>query len=418
MTQSFSVEKFPSGLYQGIWSNDLGERVIFKARKVFQEKDSLRGMLEVVLEAYGESLTLYFGSANFTGANSRTSLAKSLQQAAPSSIDIPWHDLVNAFANKVVRLYFTPPKPVKLSRATVSERSFLLYPILPEGYPSLIFAPGGSGKSLLAVFISMLVQNGYDINFQPTGKKYNVMYLDWEMDQNEIARRCSMFDITQDLEYPYYMQCYLPLNAMIDDLLDIVTRENIKLVVIDSAAPALGNDINDSTSVVKLFDAVRMLNVIGVTVLVLTHVSKAHKEKEDGAMPIGSVYFENLSRLAWELKYRSGDRIMDVALLCRKTNFGKLPPVGFRFVFDEGFIAVNKLADPETVGTTVETTQEEAILSVLATGPASADEIAKEIGIRSDRVWTLLARLKKEGVVEQIERGKWKLNSKFLSKAS
>jgi hypothetical protein len=401
------IEKTPAG-FVGVADFNTAT-LVFELSKFHEKNEALTCFVQVSATTPDQSLVIFRGRTNLTSTRSRNDLARHLAKLTRDLIleEIPWTELIDGLSNRILAMYYAPPE---LKRITPSnpEIEFLLEPLLVKGHPSLIYAPGGAGKSFLAMFIALLVQNGLDLNFQKTRDPINVLYLDWEMDEHEAQRRFAM--LTQgdsDLMMPFYSQCVIPLADIIDNILQPLLKNDIKLVVIDSAAPALGGDINDASQVIRFFGAVRQLTATGITVLILTHVSKAHKEKDDAALPIGSVYFVNLSRLTWELKYHVEGHAVDLALFCRKSNFGKMPSVGFKLIFEDGFVFVSKLRNPDALGTTKDLTQKEAILSVLLEGPATVKEIADAVGISKEQVWARLAELKREGKVRSAGRGIW-----------
>ena len=76
-------------------------------------------------------------------------------------------------------------------------------------------------------------------------------------------------------------------------------------------------------------------------------------------------------------------------------------------IFEDGFVGVSKLRNPDALGTTKDLTQKEVILSVLLEGPATVKEIADAVGISKEQVWARLAELKREGKVRSAGRGIW-----------
>jgi len=68
------------------------------------------------------------------------------------------------------------------------ERRYLLYPLLPLNLPTLIYGEGGVMKSYLALFIGLTVQGGIEeLQWRP--QQGNVLYLDYETDEDEIDYR-------------------------------------------------------------------------------------------------------------------------------------------------------------------------------------------------------------------------------------
>jgi len=71
--------------------------------------------------------------------------------------------------------------------------SFLLKPLILENHPNVIYAPGGSGKSYLALFAAFLLACGASSNnltCDPEPRR--VWYLDWELSEGDMKARAKM----------------------------------------------------------------------------------------------------------------------------------------------------------------------------------------------------------------------------------
>ncbi len=404
-------KKLPSGY---ILTEDVDFATIeLQIIKLTESRDTLSGILSITVYLPEKTSRLYLGKFNVLSSQTRSRLASYIAKISPNTLDLSkedWHALIEKFSQKVIEAYYQPEMPEKIEPLENVHVNFLLYPLLPEAHPVLMYAPGGSGKSLLAMYISMFVQNGISWDGEYETKQGNVLYVDWEVDKREAQRRFGMIkksfeaDFPQ-LDYPYYKRALLNLKDEIDDILLFVVKKNVTLVIIDSAGPAVGGELNNAEKVIEFFSNVRKITSTGATCLILTHVAKAEKNGDERS-PLGSVYFENLSRLTWEVKYELlENKVMDFALIPRKSNFGKLPSVGLRAVFDFGGIYFTQVdAEAITNGTI-----KDLILGILVKNSEgmTARDLANVLGIKKDKIYVHLSKLKKQGKVDNTGDGRW-----------
>jgi RecA-family ATPase len=73
--------------------------------------------------------------------------------------------------------------------AEPAPREWLVEDLLPKGAPSKLYGDGGLAKSYLALHRSTTVAAGYEEWLGHRVKKFPVLYLDFELDVDEQARR-------------------------------------------------------------------------------------------------------------------------------------------------------------------------------------------------------------------------------------
>lgn len=73
------------------------------------------------------------------------------------------------------------PRPVGVN--------YRLDPMLPLNMPVILYGEGGSGKSTFAAAIAVSVQSGIVVVEGFIPRRANVLYLDWEGDQDQINDR-------------------------------------------------------------------------------------------------------------------------------------------------------------------------------------------------------------------------------------
>jgi len=406
------VEKSPLGAH-GVEYHPMGTIEFSLTRVVEDEHTS--GLLTVKgFLADGSKMHIYTGRLSLSSAQSRKNVANYIKNVVAGSPfeNVDWVKLIERFSNDVFTLLHSPneAKALELSE-TPPTVEYLLYPLLPARVPALIYAPGGAGKSIVALYIATLLQSGYDLNYRQQ-EPVNVLYVDWELDYRLTNTRFNQLVIDIDEKRPpLYLPAIRPLWDEIYNIVENITKHKIKLVILDSAALASGGDLIDSANVIRFFGEVRKLTDMGVTVLIISHVSKAHKEKDDGAMPIGSVFFENLARMTWELKFwrsPTDEKTFIYALYNRKSNFGYHEPLGLKVLWQDGFAFISR-ADAELKTNVTGNTVRDVVYSLLLEeGEMSPADLAKLIGASQQVIWNALSELKKQGLAENVSRGKWR----------
>ena len=353
---------------------------------------------------------------NLLAPRSITTLANQLSNLYPND----WHNILQASVTQVAEATMCPPEPEALNLTDNTAPTFLVDNFLLEQAPILWFAPGGSGKSFLALALAICIENGWDFfgDCQPA----NALYLDWETDIREMNRRASLlvggltevYETSKEkIRLPGYMRMDLPLVNAIDGLIETCYNHNIKFTIIDRVAPAQSADLNSPADTTKFFTAVRKLNTAGITTLMVTHVSKG--EKKDGnakRTPFGSVFFENFPRLTWELRseYDEQNKSFLFGIFCRKSNVGKLEPKGIRMTFLSSKVEMEYVDPEETEINDEKQTLSNLILALLEEKDMSVKEISDVLQANPGSVRTILNRLKNKGSVTVIPSGEWSLN--------
>ena len=275
---------------------------------------------------------------NLSSTRSRTELSNVLTKRN-SAFD--WPTLLEVACVRTAEEWRRGEPVVDLSAIDAPETdSYLVEKLLPEGETTVIFADGGSGKSIFALAVGIAVRTGTAL---PNGlrphKQGNVLYLDWETNAREQAKRIRWLSKGLGIAPPTIL--YRPMyRALADDISRIrqeVTRHAVELVIVDSIGPACGGEPENAETILRVFNAMRSLSPASRQVI--SHVSRAGAEQKNGAArPFGSAFVSNMARSVWELR-RSGegtDSGISVALYHRKTNAGRLqPPMGFEILFDE-----------------------------------------------------------------------------------
>ncbi len=293
---------------------------------------------------------------------------------------------------------------------------FLIPPLVEADGVTVLFAPGGSGKSMLSLLVTLTVASGapqagvlFDGGPSVVGP---VAILDWEAGAVTQKRRLDRLAQGLAMNPPrniLYRRETAPLHSTVDRLAEQFEEEGVVFAVVDSLGLARGGAPEDAEATIRTFAAMREL---GVPVLAIDHLAKAQMDVKPGQRhAIGSVYTTNASRRAWALTGRSDGTSMVVRVECTKVNDGLRPePRAWRFTFDPDGTLV-KPWDPEETAP-IAKTHWEVVADAIANSPGRAlftQEIAELTGIPVDQVRVIANR--KTDVFRRVRNGVWGLAS-------
>ncbi len=334
---------------------------------------------------------LHQARLNLLNTSARRTLAKTLEDAFPLD---QWEAIVEQLSCLALGEWREGEPVLYLSSTDeVQPRRYLVEPLVPEGQPSIVFGPGGIGKSTLCLYLASAVASGIvpdslEWKAQNTGE---VLYLDYEGDPDEQRRRLRGIAAGLGVEVGvHYKRLGTPIPKCLDRLLELRTEIDPALVVVDSLALAAGGDNVSADCATELYAALRQLNT---TVLIVAHPPKNAEKKS----VYGSAFYEYLARNIWEARgyVNSGGDGVTLALHNTKANYGrKQRPTGVELVWGEDCITaatVETRSIPEEVEKMSLT---ERILALLPdTGPMTAGDLAGAVGSTPDTVGRTLRRL-------------------------
>ena len=354
---------------------------------------------------------LHLARFNLSSTTSRERLAKTLTARTPGFEKFDWFYALERLCQGVMKSESEgqPYLEVGQSGGGSSEELYLVEPLIPANVPSIIYAEGGSGKSVFALANALSIKTGWQYvpGFLPveTGE---VLYLDWETDANVINHRIQRISqgVGQAAPRIFYRRCIRPLYEEAEDIAGQVAERGVKFLVIDSAGMAMGGagergDANENT--LRMFDAIRHINI---STQIIDHVSKQEarlKGKVRGRLPYGSIYKVNLSRSAWEIRTEVDDEDEDrikATFIHVKANDSKLhdditvdiewTPGGGPIKFMEAENAAAVQIEKDAI--------REAVIEVLAekSRPMSrtaVSDILEPYGYKKNSVWRTIKRM-------------------------
>lgn len=139
-----------------------------------------------------------------------------------------------------------------------NEADWLAEPVIAAKRSTAIFAPGGTGKSLLALYIAASLATGTHIFGRPI-EPINVLYLDYEMTADDLAERLAGMGFDEDADLTHLHYALLPSLPGLDEpeggkaVVRLAEMVNAHLVVIDTFGRAVHGDENEADTVRKWY---------------------------------------------------------------------------------------------------------------------------------------------------------------------
>lgn len=235
-------------------------------------KDGMSAELTIYMPLNGKVRTLTSGVVNLSALVTRDRLIKRLTELADL---VDWRRVVETVCVRGVHEHRRgePIESLEPSDQDTPTR-FVLNPYVYDNHPTLLYGPGDSGKSFLALYWACLLASGgmeNGLSTHPDG--HNVLYLNWEMQAAEMRTRVKMLRAAHPglTKAPLHRWCVGPLSEFAPDLKAEVVEKGIGVVIIDSLAPATGGEITGAEPVVRFFQSLASLRCASI---LIGHVAK------------------------------------------------------------------------------------------------------------------------------------------------
>ncbi len=329
---------------------------------------------------------------NLLAARTRHALAKMADEKSPEA---PWSHVVDTACRMVIRKLRTEEPAVALEPQEPSPETQCLVPgLIFRNEVNIIFADGGSTKSLLALAVGMAGVLGRALSsVWAVAPLQRVLYLDWESTREAHAKR--LWGLCSSMERPPAGSIrYQRMTRPLSDQAEHVQRERdlsgADLVICDSLGPASGLEPEGGDAAIRTLQALRS---IGTTVLCLAHVSKASADGTVSPRPYGSVFVTNLARSTIYLKPEESrdDGRLVVNLLHQKVNDGRrMLPSALEWIFEpSGLIrcqGVTPSPEVQTVRKRIET-------ALRGGAEYSVADLADTLGLGQNQIKSELHRM-------------------------
>jgi hypothetical protein len=224
--------------------------------------------------------------------------------------------------------------------------SFIAKPHVVEDGGTIIFGPGGAGKSTALIVMALCIQYGIKAFWDVT--QSNVLYVNVERGTPSIARRVAgiapALGLGAEAELISLSERGRTLNELADNIHDTVQKHNIDIVLLDSLTRGGLGDLNDNKPANSFSD---MMNLIAPTWVAIGHVSK-----RDNSNLFGSIMFENAADVMVKLTSSEGENKLGVRMDITKSNDAprNVPPVWLKYEYDpitNGIIGVSHTNERE-----------------------------------------------------------------------
>ena len=390
-----------SGLYRLRWGD---EQVIMHLERLYENSHyEVSCEVQINTTAAGAPSHIHGGSRlNLTSSEARRRLAKYLgEDVLPNN----WTSMLEQAAVMVLAEWRKGPPTIELAKHTpAATLAMRVSPLLQERQATVFFGEGDTLKSFMGLFLAVLVRSG-EIQAGLKPEPGNVLYLDYETDEDTMWRRTNMIAQGIGIQIPdgiFYRYMHQPLAADSQQINRLILDLGIEFLVVDSAAPAV-MEPESASMTTEYFRALRGLRITSLTI---AHVAKNSKE----ATPFGSGFWRNLPRSNFRVQASRELEHVIVGLKHTKSNNGhRLKDLGFRFEFDpEGdrvVIESQSIVDVPDLARGLPPS--ERIASALSHGALSLQEIFDSLpDLKQGDISTTLSRNPR---FQHLSRGVWGL---------
>ena len=275
------------------------------------------------------------------GTNGRLTLYNHLRNIEPEIMS--WYRIIEYICVTVLTEYREGEPTVNLAEADMPEdRGNLVNPIIPFGEATMFYGEGGSGKSIISLWLANIVFQGVVTDWISANKK-NVLYIDYETNLREYLTRNNKLANGMGLDRPsgiHYRRTNEPMITIAEIIRTEIAEKEIGFVIVDSAAMACGGEPENARATTDYYRAIRSFGD-DVTVLTLAHTTKADTERKT---PFGSAFWSYWARSVWEIKSEQSDKpnVQNIGLFHRKVNNSNLhEPLGYSVQFLPTEININ-----------------------------------------------------------------------------
>lgn len=268
---------------------------------------------------------------------------------------------------------------------------FLLKPYILKPGGTIIFAPGGRGKSYLGLIMGICIDSGYQQLWPTTQSK--VMFVNLERPYQSVAQRIRRINIALHLrpqrELLVYQARGRNLTTIEEPLARNIEKHNIDLVILDSLSRTGYKNLQDDGPVNA---AMNTLNRLCPSWLAL-----AHTPRGDESHVFGSVMFDNAVDVNVRLKTSTDDDKLGLGLTVTKTNDIRRPKDMelFALGFEEsGLTEIRKATVDEFPEITTDGEPDNLSLikeHIHDNGPDTAKNIGKALDIKASTVRRILS---------------------------
>ena len=397
------------GGYEFTWKD---HKIKVEASRIRQHRDDrITGWLMFTNTTASGVGLIHQAELNFKASLSQKQLANTLTEKLDK---VPWDDVIEQLRYYILEKVRQgePVETISSASADITPPTYLIYPILPENQPTILYGEPGAGKTRIGNLLYIcLALPWYD---NPLGlivpdKPVTPLILDWETDRNTTTYRIKAILEGMNLGSIdiHYRRC---LTSLADDMEQVqiaIDKVKANYLIIDSLTAACGGNVMEIEAAGEFFSSVRK---IGLTAFVIGQTQKDPELRKKSVL--GAGIFEYYARSVWEIKkaQTAGEDEMHTALIHRKANEDKLhKSLAYRFYFNEDHIMVSMADMTKVAEFNRDVPLRRRIIDDLRHGPRTAKELAENIDGRPGTVSKTLSQMKERGEVVSLPDNKWGL---------
>ena len=310
-------------------------RIRFEFTSLQSGPRAIDAELRIVVDVPGKRRTPFSTRLNLESSSGREGTKRELQNIFPGK-DIEWAVVLSEACDLAKETWRGIDYSVDLADVALpEERVWAIDKFAPAYLPTIVFGMGGSGKSYLLADMGLHCLYGMPWKGRRTETCEAILVIDYEDREDEWRLRVQQLCDGYGWDFPergyrYMPGMAIPIADQMSRLRKVVADNSIELVIVDSAASAVGGELSDPQAVARMVNA---LTDLGPTVFVIAHNTKA----EDSNYPFGSIFWHNLVRATHyvEATQDEGSNVVELAIYNRKSNRGKQKPIGMRMTFDQ-----------------------------------------------------------------------------------
>ena len=306
---------------------------------------SFRGEPKGEVSTYLDDIPLTRAVMNLNSHTERKQYVTALRAERPEKdYLIDWRKVIEHSSAVVVDERRKGSPDVLVGDIPVPEAfTYRIDPLVVENEHNIIWADGGTGKSYFAMWLATLVEEGQNFADSSHGMAIepgNVLYLDYETSPSSISKRFANIHRGLGIERKSkvaYRHMDRPIEEDLGALIEVCSRRNIDMVIIDSMSMGVGQQgLESSQSVVDYF---RALSTLKCTTLTISHSNK------QGYL-FGSQFTHNQVRNEFEAVKEEGNTrtgAMELMMYHRKANdVQHVDPMTFSVEFDQNMVSYNR----------------------------------------------------------------------------
>lgn len=230
-------------------------------------------------EVPGKDCDPFVGHINLFSLNNRAEYRRGLDESFGKG---NWTNLLNHACTVARQLWNEKDWSIDLASVdSTLETSYLIRPYVAD-YPlaTVLFGPGDIGKSYLALAMAAAIAKGDNFLDTPC-EKGSVIIIDYETSERDVKRRLLRLGLSDFGNIIYWPGRGRPLADSVIPLQRIIRERNVKLVIVDSAVTACGDDPKEEAVAARYFNGLRQLGVANLTISHMT------KDEKDDVHPFG-----------------------------------------------------------------------------------------------------------------------------------